>query len=59
MRIGLACLALSAVVIAGVWLWLGDPVRMPHSPLQPGEKLYCLSYAPSGAIRPRLTPPPK
>ncbi len=46
MRIGLACLALSAVVIAGVWLWLGDPVRMPHSPLQPGEKLYCLSYAP-------------
>ena len=46
MRIGLACLALSAVVIAGVWLWLGDPVRMPNSPLQPGEKLYCLSYAP-------------
>ena len=46
MRLGLACLALSAVVIAGAWAWLGAPVPMPQSPLAAGEKLYCISYAP-------------
>jgi exo-beta-1,3-glucanase (GH17 family) len=46
MRLGLACLALSAMVIAGVWAWLGSPVAMPQAPLKTGEKLYCLSYAP-------------
>ncbi|HEY1473813.1 MAG TPA: beta-(1-6) glucans synthase [Pseudolabrys sp.] len=46
MRLGLVCLAVSAVVIAGAWAWLGKPVPMPHSPLQAGEKLYCLSYTP-------------
>jgi len=46
MRLGLACLALSALVIAGAWVWLGAPVPMPNSPLAPGEKLYCLSYSP-------------
>jgi exo-beta-1,3-glucanase (GH17 family) len=46
MRLGLACLALSALVVAAVWVWLGSPVPMPQSPLGPGEKLYCLSYSP-------------
>ncbi len=46
MRLGLACLAVSVAVIAGVWAWLGAPVPMPQSPLAAGEKLYCLSYAP-------------
>ena len=46
MRLGLVCLALSAVVIAGVWAWLGGSAPMPQSPLVAGEKLYCLSYAP-------------
>ena len=46
MRLALACLAGSALVIAAVWAWLGAPVAMPHAPLKPGEKLYCLSYAP-------------
>ncbi|HEU5018234.1 MAG TPA: beta-(1-6) glucans synthase [Pseudolabrys sp.] len=46
MRIGLACFAASAVVIVSVWAWLGASVPMPHAPLKPGEKLYCLSYAP-------------
>jgi exo-beta-1,3-glucanase (GH17 family) len=53
MRLGLACLAASVLVIAAFWAWLGAPVRMPHSPLHPGEKLYCLSYAP---FHGRLTP---
>jgi exo-beta-1,3-glucanase (GH17 family) len=46
MRLGLSCLAVSAVLVAAIWAWLGLPVPMPHAPLQPGEKLYCLSYAP-------------
>jgi glucan 1,3-beta-glucosidase len=46
MRLGLACLALSASLIAGFWAWLGAPVAMPNSPLSAGEKLYCLSYSP-------------
>jgi exo-beta-1,3-glucanase (GH17 family) len=46
MRLGLACFALSALIIAGVWAWLGSPVAMPRAPLKAGEKLYCVSYAP-------------
>ena len=46
MRLGLSCLLLSAVVVAALWAWLGQPIPMPQAPLKPGEKLYCLSYAP-------------
>jgi exo-beta-1,3-glucanase (GH17 family) len=46
MRLGLACLAASALVIAAIWAWLGAPVPMPQAPVAAGEKLYCLSYAP-------------
>jgi exo-beta-1,3-glucanase (GH17 family) len=46
MRLGLACLAVSVAVIVAFWAWLGAPVTMPHAPLKPGQKLYCLSYAP-------------
>ncbi|MBS0535363.1 MAG: beta-(1-6) glucans synthase [Proteobacteria bacterium] len=46
MRIALACIAVTLAVIAAVWAWLGTPVPMPHAPLKPGEKLWCLSYAP-------------
>jgi exo-beta-1,3-glucanase (GH17 family) len=38
--------ALTAVAIAAAWWWLGAPVQLPPSPLAPGEKLYCASYAP-------------
>jgi glucan 1,3-beta-glucosidase len=37
---------LSAGLIAAAWWWLGAPVEMPPSPLDPGEKLYCVSYSP-------------
>lgn len=53
MRLALASLAFSAIAIAAVWTWLGAPVAMPRAPLQAGEKLYCLSYAP---FRGRQTP---
>ncbi|MBI4365915.1 MAG: beta-(1-6) glucans synthase [Deltaproteobacteria bacterium] len=46
MRLGFAGLAVSAMVIAAVWAFLGRPLPMPQSPLAAGEKLYCLSYAP-------------
>jgi len=46
MRLGLACLAVSALVVAAVWAWLGQPIAMPNAPLAAGEKLYCVSYAP-------------
>ncbi|MGH6726260.1 MAG: beta-(1-6) glucans synthase, partial [Pseudolabrys sp.] len=56
MRLGLACLALSVVAIAGIWTWLGAPVPMPQSPLKPGEKLYCLSYAPFRGLQTPFDP---
>jgi exo-beta-1,3-glucanase (GH17 family) len=46
MRLGLVCFAVSALAVVTVWAWLGLPIAMPHTPLAPGEKLYCLSYAP-------------
>jgi len=46
MRLGIACLAVSALLIVAVWTWLGQAVPMPQSPVAAGEKLYCLSYAP-------------
>lgn len=47
-RVGsaLALFALTAFAIAATWWWLGRPVTLPPSPLGPGEKLYCVSYAP-------------
>src|SRR3984893_12172711 len=46
MRIPVGLFALAAVSALGLWWWLGAPVAMPVSPLAPGEKLYCVSYAP-------------
>jgi glucan 1,3-beta-glucosidase len=37
---------LTAAIIVATWWWLGSPVSMQPSPLAPGEKLYCVSYAP-------------
>jgi exo-beta-1,3-glucanase (GH17 family) len=36
----------AAAAIVAFWWWLGAAVPMPPSPLDPGEKLYCVSYAP-------------
>ena len=37
---------LQVVLIVAFWRWMGTPVVMPAAPLGPGDKLYCLSYAP-------------
>jgi exo-beta-1,3-glucanase (GH17 family) len=46
MRIPLSLFAVCGAAIIAVWWWLGTPVQMPPSPLNTGEKLYCISYAP-------------
>ena len=42
----LGLFTLIACAIALVWHGLGRPAAMPPSPLGPGEKLTCISYAP-------------
>ena len=37
---------LTALAIGAVWWWLGTPVELPRWPLNAGQKLYCVSYAP-------------
>ncbi len=46
MRTPLSFFAFAAAAVIGWWIWLGAPVAMPPLPLAPGEKLYCVSYAP-------------
>src|ERR1700674_1319465 len=46
MRVAVSLFIFVAAAIVGSWRWLGTPVDMPPSPLGPGEKLYCVSYAP-------------
>ncbi|HEY7232065.1 MAG TPA: beta-(1-6) glucans synthase [Pseudolabrys sp.] len=53
MRQALFCLALAVVAIAGVWLWIGNPVLMPYPQMAHSGKLFCLSYTP---FRGRQTP---
>jgi exo-beta-1,3-glucanase (GH17 family) len=38
--------AVTALAIVAAWWWLGSPIPLPPSALSPGEKLWCLSYAP-------------
>src|SRR5436305_12848916 len=37
---------LTAAIIVAAWWWLGSAVPMPPSPLDVGEKFYCIPYAP-------------
>src|SRR5580700_1036348 len=46
MRLGAVFFALAAAAIVAAWGWLGAAVEMPASPLGPGEKIQCVSYAP-------------
>jgi glucan 1,3-beta-glucosidase len=46
MRLAVVLPVLSAVLIGAVWAWLGAPDDMPVNGLGPGDKLYCVSYAP-------------
>jgi exo-beta-1,3-glucanase (GH17 family) len=46
MRLGAVFFALAAAAIVATWGWLGAAVEMPASPLGPGDKIQCVSYAP-------------
>jgi exo-beta-1,3-glucanase (GH17 family) len=46
MRKAVSLFTLVAAVIVASWWWLGAGIPMPPSPLDPGERLYCVSYAP-------------
>ena len=46
MRLASLLLAVVLAAIAGIWLWLGTPVRFPGMEADKGEPLYCVSYAP-------------
>jgi len=56
MRLGLACLTVTALVIAVFWAWLGSPIPMPQAPRKAGEKLYCVSYAPFRGLQTPFDP---
>jgi glucan 1,3-beta-glucosidase len=49
-------LAAAIAAICAAWAWLGAPQAMPASPLKPGEKLYCVSYAPFRGAQSPLDP---
>jgi exo-beta-1,3-glucanase (GH17 family) len=56
MRVAFGLFLIVAAAIAGAWWWLGLPVAMPPSPLDPGEKLYCVSYAPFRGLQSPIDP---
>ncbi|HEY6257465.1 MAG TPA: beta-(1-6) glucans synthase [Xanthobacteraceae bacterium] len=46
MRLAAIGFALAAAAIVAAWGWLGAAIETPASPLAPGQKLQCISYAP-------------
>jgi glucan 1,3-beta-glucosidase len=46
MRLPAFLFAIVAVLIAGAWAWLGQPVPMPAAPAEAVARLHCVSYAP-------------
>ncbi|MBN9040033.1 MAG: beta-(1-6) glucans synthase [Rhizobiales bacterium 62-47] len=45
-RTPLALLLLSLCAIAAIWWWLAVPINLAHAPIETGNKLECVSYAP-------------
>jgi len=43
-------------VIAGTWIWLGEPVPRARAPLDPAQKLECVSYTPFRGAQSPLDP---
>src|SRR5260370_6110884 len=56
MRLGAVFFALAAAAIVAAWGGLGAAVEMPASPLGPGQKIPCVSYAPFRADQDRFGP---
>ncbi|MGO3930953.1 beta-(1-6) glucans synthase [Rhodopseudomonas pseudopalustris] len=45
-RTPLALLPISLGIIFGVWWWIATPVTLARAPIDPSDKLECVSYAP-------------
>ena len=45
-RAPLALLLMSLGAIAAVWWWLATPIMLARAPIDPNDKLQCVSYAP-------------
>jgi glucan 1,3-beta-glucosidase len=47
---------MSLGAIAAVWWWLGIPVSLARAPIDPNDKLQCISYAPFRSRQTSLSP---
>ena len=52
----LTLLLMSLGAIAAVWWWLGIPVSLARAPIDPNDKLQCISYAPFRSNQTSLSP---
>jgi exo-beta-1,3-glucanase (GH17 family) len=55
-RTPLALLPISLMAIAGAWWWMATPVTLARAPIDPAEKLQCVSYAPFRGAQTPLDP---
>jgi exo-beta-1,3-glucanase (GH17 family) len=56
LRAPLTLLLISLGVVAAVWWWLGTPVSLVRAPIDPNNKLQCISYAPFRSRQTSLSP---
>ena len=49
-------LLISLSVIAAVWWWLGIPVNLARAPVDPNDKVQCISYSPFRSRQTSLSP---
>lgn len=52
----LMLLLISLGVITAVWSWLGTPVNLARAPIDPSDKVQCISYAPFRNHQTSLSP---
>jgi exo-beta-1,3-glucanase (GH17 family) len=56
LRTPLTLLLVSLGAIAAVWWWLGIPVNLARAPIDPNDKVQCISYAPFRNHQTSLSP---
>lgn len=56
LRVSLALFLMSLGAIAVAWWWLGTPVHLVRAPIDPNDKVQCISYAPFRSHQTSLSP---